>query len=68
MQSVIDFLLVFGVVFGLVLFGMLAYMKLAHKRVESSPEERQAKASYMADAPSDAQNSRGPGGHHSVGT
>ena len=61
MQSVIEFLLFFGAVFALVLFGMLAYMKLAHKRVEPSPEEKQAKASYMAGAPLDANSSKEPG-------
>ena len=53
MQNLIDFLLLFGVVFAVVLLGMLAFMKLAHGRVEPGPEEQREKAKYMEGAPSD---------------
>ena len=54
MQNMINILLLFGAVFALVLLAMLAYMKLAHRRIEPSAEERRTKARYMEGAPSDA--------------
>ena len=58
MQGIMDFLLFFAAVFGVVLFGMFVFMKLAHGRVVPDPDEQREKAKYMAGAPSDL---RGPG-------
>lgn len=61
MESIIGFLMFFGVVFAIVLLGMLVFMKFAHGRVEPSAEEKQKKARYMADAPEGEHGARGPG-------
>ena len=61
METLISFLIFFGVVFALVLFGMLIFMKLAHGRVEPSQEEKQERARHMADAPAELHSPRGPG-------
>jgi len=52
MQSILHYLLLFGLVFAVVLICMLIYIKLAHRRTDSSPEEQRGKAKYMEGAPS----------------
>jgi len=52
MQSILHYLLLFGLVFAVVLICMLIYIKLAHRRTDSSPEERRRKSRYMEGAPS----------------
>lgn len=61
MRDIISFLIFFGVVFALVLFGMLAFIKLGHGRVEPSEGEKKERARYMADAPAEAHGPQGPG-------
>ena len=51
MQVILNYLISFGLIFLVVLLGMLVFMKFARKRVEPTPEEKHASAKYLEGAP-----------------